>query len=41
MYQRQVWKDHVVEFPNRFQETNLGNGLVNEVQQSEWLGAIF
>ena len=30
MYQRQVWKDHVVEFPNRFKETNLGNGLVEE-----------
>lgn len=31
MYQRQVWKDHVVEFPHRVKETNLGNGLVNEV----------
>ena len=30
MYQRQVWKDHVVEFPNRFKEVNLGNGLVEE-----------
>lgn len=31
MYQRQVWKDHVVEFPHRVKETNLGNGLVDEV----------
>lgn len=31
MYQRKEWQDHVVEFPNRFKETSLGNGLVNEV----------
>jgi len=30
MYQRLEWKDHVVEFPNRFKEVNLGNGLVEE-----------
>ena len=30
-YNRKKWQDHVVEFPNRYQETNLGNGLVNEV----------
>ena len=30
-YKREYWQDHVVEFPNRYQETNLGNGLVNEV----------
>lgn len=26
------WKDHVVEFPNRYQETDLGNGLVQHVK---------
>lgn len=31
MYQKKLWQDHVVEFPNRFKETNLGNGMVEEV----------
>jgi hypothetical protein len=29
-YNREYWKDHVVEFPTRFKETSLGNGLVDE-----------
>lgn len=31
MYQKNLWQDHVVEYPNRFKETNLGNGMVEEV----------
>lgn len=31
MYQKNLWQDHVVEYPNRFIETNLGNGMVEEV----------
>lgn len=31
MYQKKEWQDHVVEYPNRFKETSLGNGLVEEV----------
>jgi len=31
MYQKNLWQDHVVEYPNRFKETGLGNGLVEEV----------
>lgn len=31
MYQKNLWQDHVVEYPNRFKETSLGNGLVEEV----------
>lgn len=30
-YARKQWLDHVVEFPNRFTETPLGNNMVNEV----------
>lgn len=30
-YARKQWLDHVVEFPNRFTETSLGNNLVEEV----------
>lgn len=30
-YNRKQWLDHVVEFPNRFTETSLGNNLVEEV----------
>lgn len=30
-YARKQWQDHVVEFPNRYTETNLGNNMVNEV----------
>ena len=31
MYQRTVWKDHVVQFPNRFTETPNGDGTTEHV----------
>lgn len=31
MYQRTLWKDHVVEFPNRFTETLNGDGTTEHV----------
>ncbi len=32
-YKRKEWLDHVVEFPNRYRETNLGNGMVTHTPE--------
>jgi len=31
MYLRTVWKDHVVQFPGRFTETDNGDGTIEHV----------
>lgn len=32
MYQRTVWKDHVVQYPNRFVETQNPDGSIEHVK---------